>query len=89
MYDARKARTIGAVTHDAGARRFVAASAGALFAKSHHLSEEVHDAMIARGYRGDAKVLSTFTLKFRDYAFAAGLLLAAAVIYEGDRRLGR
>jgi cobalt/nickel transport system permease protein len=89
MYDARKARTVGAVQHDAGARRFVAASAGALFAKSHHLSEEVHDAMIARGYRGDAKVLSTFALRSRDYAFAAGLLLAAAVIYEGDRRLGR
>lgn len=51
--------------------------------------QEMHDAMIARGYRGDAKVLSIFALKSRDYAFAAGLVLAAAVIYEGDRRLGR
>jgi hypothetical protein len=45
--------------------------------------------MVARGYRGDAKVLSTFALRSRDFAFAAGLLLAAAVIVEGDRRLGR
>jgi cobalt/nickel transport system permease protein len=89
MYDARKSRTVGAETHDAGARRFVAASAGALFAKSHHLSEEVHDAMVARGYRGDAKVLSTFALTARDYTFAASLFVAAVVIYEGDRLLGR
>ena len=35
-------------------------SAGALFGKAHHLSEEVHQAMLARGYRGDARTLRPF-----------------------------
>ena len=50
MYTARKARTVGDVgaTSRSG-RRFVAASAGALFGKAHALSEEVHMAMVAAG----------------------------------------
>ena len=41
----------------AAAARSSRASAGALFGKAHHLSEEVHQAMVARGYRGDARTL--------------------------------
>ena len=38
------------------AASFVSASAGALFARTYALSEEVHMAMVARGYRGSAHV---------------------------------
>jgi cobalt/nickel transport system permease protein len=89
MYEARKARTVGAQSHDASARAFVSASAGALFGKAHHLSEEVHQAMLARGYRGDARTLRPFSFAARDAVAAAAVVAAAVVIYGGDLILGR
>jgi cobalt ECF transporter T component CbiQ len=89
MYEARRARTVGSQTHDASARAFVSASAGALFGKAHHLSEEVHQAMVARGYRGDARTLRPFSFAARDAVAAAAVVAAAVVIYGGDRLLGR
>jgi cobalt ECF transporter T component CbiQ len=90
MYTARKARSVG---NDQGAvkagQRFVAASAGALFGKAHVLSDEVHMAMVSRGYRGDAKTLSRFTVAARDVLFAAGCLTVAVLVLGGDRLLGR
>ena len=53
-----RARTVGADTDAASGRRFVAATAGALFGKSHALAEEVHMAMVSRGYTGDVRTLS-------------------------------
>jgi cobalt ECF transporter T component CbiQ len=88
MYESRKARTIAGVAHDAGARGFVAASAGALFGKAGHLSEEVHQAMVARGYRGNARTLRTFQLRAVDGIAAVVVLAAAAAIYGGDLFLG-
>ena len=89
MYAARKARSVG---NDQGdykeGRRFVTATAGALFGKAHALSEEVHMAMVSRGYRGDAKTLSPFRLRMADIIFAAGCLLAAVLILWGDHLLG-
>ncbi|HVV37338.1 MAG TPA: cobalt ECF transporter T component CbiQ [Acidimicrobiales bacterium] len=55
MYVARRARTTNA-EDGATARRFVAASAGALFGKAYALADEVHQAMTARGYTGDVGV---------------------------------
>ncbi len=52
MYEARKARTVQLDTGAVGGRRFVAASAGALLGRSHALTEEVHQAMVARGLHG-------------------------------------
>jgi cobalt/nickel transport system permease protein len=88
MYEARKARTVGGASHDKGARRFVAASAGALFGKAHHLSEEVHQAMVARGYRGNARTLQTFRLRAVDGLAAVVVVAAAVAIYGGDLYLG-
>jgi cobalt/nickel transport system permease protein len=88
MYEARKARTVSATRHDRGARRFVAASAGALFGKANHLSEEVHQAMVARGYRGNATTLQTFRFRAVDGVAATVVLVAAVVIIGGDRLLG-
>jgi len=88
MYESRKSRRVGAVRHDRSARSFVTSSAGALFGKAHHLSEEVHQAMVARGYRGDAKTLQGFRLRTVDLAFALGVALCAASALGGDRLLG-
>jgi cobalt/nickel transport system permease protein len=89
MYEARTARTVGAQAHDRRARAFVAASAGALFGKSHQLSEEVHQAMTARGYRGEAKVLNRFRFGALDAHYTAGVVVLAVLLLGGDRLLGR
>jgi cobalt/nickel transport system permease protein len=89
MYTARKARSVG---NDQGGykegQRFVGATAGALFGKAHALSEEVHMAMVSRGYAGDAKTYSAFTVRALDVAFAVGCVLVAALVLGGDRLLG-
>jgi cobalt ECF transporter T component CbiQ len=89
MYESRKSRTVGAQPHDRSARAFVSASAGALLGKAHHVSEEVHHAMVARGYRGDAKTLQVFRLSAADAFFVVAVILAGFMILGGDRLLGR
>ncbi|HVP03743.1 MAG TPA: cobalt ECF transporter T component CbiQ [Solirubrobacteraceae bacterium] len=88
MYTARKARAVGLAGDVGGGRAFVAASAGALFGKAHALSEEVHHAMVARGFRGEARPLSPFRLRALDVAWIAGSLALAVVMIGGDRALG-
>jgi cobalt/nickel transport system permease protein len=88
MYQSRKSRTVGAEVHDRKAREFVSASAGALFGKAAHLSEEVHQAMVARGYRGDAKTVQVFRLRAIDAVFAVGVIGLFVLAVGGDRLLG-
>jgi cobalt/nickel transport system permease protein len=89
MYTARKARTIG---NDQGevkeGQRFVAATAGALFGKAQTLSEEVHQAMVARGYSGDAKSITEFHATAVDWVFLAGCAIASVLVLGGDHLLG-
>jgi cobalt/nickel transport system permease protein len=89
MYEARKARTVGAQAHDRDARAFLSASAGNLFGKAHHLSEEVHQAMVARGYHGEPHLIETFRLTTLDLTASVVVLATAVVVYGGDRLLGR
>jgi cobalt/nickel transport system permease protein len=88
MYESRAARTVGAVRHDKAARAFVGASAGALIGKANHLSEEVHQAMVSRGYRGEATTVQTFRLRATDVVFTAAACLCGATAWWGDRILG-
>ncbi len=89
MYEARKSRTVGAQKHDRSAREFVASSGGALIGKAAHLSEEVHHAMVARGYRGDAKMIQTSQVHLADAIFAAVVVAAAVLTVWGDVTFGR
>lgn len=88
MYQARKARSLGKAKHDNAARAFVAAGAGALIGKSYHLSEEVHQAMTARGYRGDAIALRPFRLRAADLYCLAVAVVFGVLVVGGDRILG-
>jgi cobalt/nickel transport system permease protein len=88
MFTARKARTVirdGNVRRD---RAFVAASAGALFGKAHTLSEEVHMAMVSRGYRGDAPTLSHPRLRASDVAIFVATVAFALTTIGVDRVAG-
>lgn len=90
MYEARKARTIGSQHHDRHARAFVSATAGTLFGRASHLSEEVHQAMVARGYRGDARSLHPEVLRGRDLLFVGvAVALAALAVWGDGGTLGR
>jgi cobalt/nickel transport system permease protein len=58
----------------------VAASAGALFGKTHALSEEVHMAMVSRGYTGDARTLAAFRIGALDVIWIATAVASAIVL---------
>jgi len=89
MYTARKSRTAGAETDAVGGRAFVSASAGALFGKAHALSEEVHMAMLSRGYTGDARSVERFRAGRAELAWTLACLLAAGSALGVDRVIGR
>jgi cobalt/nickel transport system permease protein len=81
MYTAKKSRTLKAGKIRAE-QRWIAAQAGALFARSLQLSSEVHRAMIARGYQGEIKILNPFRVRTRDYLWLGSCLgLTAALVY--------
>jgi cobalt/nickel transport system permease protein len=89
MYTARKSRTVTREAGVASGRRFVATSAGALFGKAQALSEEVHMAMIARGYTGDARTINAFRVRVSDVMFGLAALATAIVVIGVDRVPGR
>ena len=89
MYQARQARTPGTPRHDRRARAFLGASVGTLLGKANQLSEEVHQAMTARGYRGDAKTLEQPRLHPADAYYLGSVVIFAAVMMIGDHLLGR
>jgi len=90
MYTARKARSPGGPSSDVKeGQRFVSASAGALLGKAHALSEEVHLAMVSRGYRGEVRTLSGSGPGAIDAMWAAAVVVTAVLVLGGDRLLGR
>jgi len=89
MYTARKSRMVGAETDVKAGRAFVGATAGALFGKAHALSEEVHMAMVSRGYTGNARSLDGFRIGVTEYAWIAACMVAAAATIGVDRAIGR
>ena len=88
MYESRRARTVGAVKHDKAAREFVSSTAGALLGKSHALSEEVHQAMVSRGYRGNVRTLEQPRAGWKDARFAAVMALFGATLLIAEHWVG-
>jgi cobalt ECF transporter T component CbiQ len=88
MITARKARTVSSRKDGRGARSVAGFSGGALFGKAHALSEEIHQAMLARGYRGEARSLERASLRIADGVWLAACLSLALLTIGGDRALG-
>ncbi|HEY0519259.1 MAG TPA: cobalt ECF transporter T component CbiQ [Ilumatobacteraceae bacterium] len=89
MYEARKARTVDVRTGTMSGRVFVSTTGGALFAKAHTMSEEVHQAMTARGYTGDQRTMSSSRIRAIDFVWfltCAALITIAVLV---DRAIGR
>ena len=79
MLLARKSRSVGP-TSAAENRRFLGASAGALFGKSQALSEQVYAAMLARGYTGEVHTLEHWRLGWFDMTWITGCLACLAIV---------
>jgi cobalt/nickel transport system permease protein len=75
---ARKSRTVGSISDREG-RGFVGLRIGALLSKSLALSEEVHSAMLSRGFRGEMRALAHSQWRAADLLLTLALLLPAIV----------
>jgi cobalt/nickel transport system permease protein len=89
MYEARKARTVRTDGAIRSGRAFVSATAGTMFGKAHSMSEEVHQAMVSRGYTGEARTMSAFRVRAVDVAWVVACAVAIVVAMGIDRALGR
>ena len=76
MFLARKSRVVGRAS-GADDRRWLAASMGALFAKSYALSDDVYLAMQSRGFRGEALVMDEIAWHARDWVWLAVFVAVA------------
>ncbi|MDA8442003.1 MAG: cobalt ECF transporter T component CbiQ [Peptococcaceae bacterium] len=87
MFFARKARMLGPGSLQEN-RHFIAASMGTLFGKSQAMSEEVYASMLARGYSGEIKTMSSFHFKLWDWAAVLLSILLSLLLFVSDKALG-
>ena len=65
-------------------QRWIAGQVGTLFKRSMQLSTEVHRAMVARGYRGEVRILKVFRMQKKDYLWLVFCVsLSGMLIYFG------
>lgn len=83
MFESRKSRTVGTLNRTEQ-RRIAVLSCGALLSRTIHLSNEVHLAMQARGFRGEVYVLDDFRMTNVDWlALITFGSLTTALIWVG------
>jgi cobalt/nickel transport system permease protein len=82
MAEARQSRLMAPLDGPAR-RRLMMTMIGTLLGKTLALGSEVHAAMVARGYRGEVRLLVDFKTKPADWAFLLAALCVAAVIIGG------
>ncbi len=78
LFEAKRSRVMGPLPGPER-RRMAMASIVVLLEKSLHLATEVHLAMIARGYRGEVRLLDDFRIHVWDWFALTGFLAVAAV----------
>lgn len=88
MYTARKSRILGEVDAREN-RRFISTGIGSVFGKAYFMSEEIHDAMISRGYRGEAKNLNRFRILPQDIVWLILVLFIGLIFLGGDMIIGK
>jgi cobalt/nickel transport system permease protein len=87
LFLARASRTVGRAS-DREQRRWVGNTTGALLSKSFQTSSDVYQAMVARGFTGEIRTLSTFQMRDEDWLFASAgvVLLAVALLVDQGLR---
>lgn len=76
MFLARQSRLVGRMS-GAEERGWLGASMGTLVSRSYALSDEVYLAMLSRGFRGEAQVMSTLKWRTRDALWLAAFITVA------------
>ncbi len=84
---AKKSRVIKKTSVVAG-QRWVTSQIGNILKRSLQMSEEVHSAMLSRGFTNDVRILDTFRIKRVDYVWAAFFILFTSVILGFNSILG-
>ncbi|HBC94932.1 MAG TPA: cobalt ECF transporter T component CbiQ [Pelotomaculum sp.] len=84
IFLARKSRTLG-TSNTREQQRFISRTIGALLSKAVNLGEEVHTAMISRGYTGQPRVLVSFRIMALDWLWALFMILSGLIFLWGDR----
>ena len=82
MAEARQSRLMAPLDGPAR-RRLMLTMIGTLLSKTLALGTEVHAAMVARGYRGEVRLLDDFRTRPADWAFLLAALTVAAIIIGG------
>lgn len=86
MFLSWKSRSVSKLD-SAEQRRRLGAAVGTLMDKSYHLSDQVHLAMLSRGYRGEVVISDNFHLKASDALALVLAVLAAAGMLLADHIL--
>ncbi|MCE1174864.1 MAG: energy-coupling factor transporter transmembrane protein EcfT [Propionibacteriales bacterium] len=80
---ARRARSIGGATGRED-RAFVGGSVGALYVRSNELADQVHQAMVARGFTGRLADPTPRRIRWVDLAIGGAIIVAALGLLWGD-----
>jgi cobalt ECF transporter T component CbiQ len=83
MFTSRRSRTVGR-TAARDDRRFVGGAMGALFGKTIALADEVHAAMLSRGWTGEARALAPLRMRAADMIWLGAIGLAALAALGGE-----
>jgi cobalt/nickel transport system permease protein len=83
LFLARASRTVGAST-EREQRRWIGSSMGTLLGKSFKTSNDVYQAMVARGFTGDVRTITNFAMRDEDWLFvaASAVILASALLLD-------
>ncbi len=87
MFLARKSRTVGRFSGSDN-RRWITTTMGIMVDKSYTLSNDVYQAMLSRGFRGEVIIMDNFTLRRADIIWAGLTLSLAISIFWLDRLWG-
>ncbi|HBQ86270.1 MAG TPA: cobalt ECF transporter T component CbiQ [Syntrophomonas sp.] len=87
LFEARKVRTVGNLSVSSR-RLLVGSSIAVLFSKSMMLSEEIYQAMTARGYTGEQVSSEYLLLQWKDWVFAASAIFLTVGIIIGGSFIG-
>jgi cobalt/nickel transport system permease protein len=82
-YLAIKSR-VGSVVHYKKGQRIVALKIATLWQRSYQLNEEVYNAMLSRGYTGEARLLEEFKVGVKDWAWLfCATVISILLVYAG------
>lgn len=83
LFLARASRTVG-VSTEQERRRWIGTSMGTMLGKSFKMSNDVYQAMVARGFTGDVRTITNFAMRDEDWLFmaASAVILASALLLD-------